>query len=394
MTQQSPGGASLQLQAIEILASTTALERVREQIFDVLCRNMPISVTVQGLGDLRHAETVFCRVCDILRSVADEAGADPTNVSIAIDAGLLSPQFLWTRREEVLGPGPLYLLVGSALTRPSTDIDERRRQDQFWLQCWHLRVCPHVRTAFAPMVSSPCPLLPSEVATGVLPPFGLQVPPGSAWVPMQIDVTDYANERGDLSVFALRECLRRSVDYGESMLDETDWPSAAMRHDAWANRRLAISVVGVGDLAKKRGLDPQCFYALKDLGAVLQEVRDAVNNYSRQLATEIEPAPSLHISDSQLQTDWQARWQTALRFAAIRHRNLLAMSPWSLFPSDSAADCRYCDLLPLMAHADVCLFPEPPCLKAWNINEFKHFHHRAWAVLEQKDAQQLFAEQV
>jgi hypothetical protein len=401
MTQKTSGGASLQLQAVATLASNAAVERVREQVFDVLCRDAPISVTVQGFGDLEHAEAVFCQVCNILRSVADEAGSDPASISIAIDAGLLSPQLLWMRREEILGAGPLYLLVGSALTRPSTEADERRRQDQFWLQCWHLRTCSYVRTAFAPLVSSPCPLLSSELAVGVLPPFGLQVPPGSAWVPMQVDVTDYANERGDLSVFALRERLRRSVEYGESMHDEIDWPTAAMRHDAWANRRLAISVTGIGDLARMRGLDPRCFYALKDLAAVLQEVRDTLNNHSRQLAAENEPAPSLKMSDSNygaagaaLPTDWQARWQTALRFAAIRHRNLLALSPWSVFPSDGTADSQYCDLLPLLAHADLCSFPKPPCLQAWNINEFKYFHQRAWAVLEQKDAQQLFAEQV
>ena len=141
------------------------------------------------------------------------------------------------------------------------------------------------------MVSSPCPLLSSEVADGILPGSGLQVPPGSAWVPVEVDVTHYSNDHGDLSVFALRECLRRSVEYGESLHDELDWPTAAMRHDAWLNRRLAISVTGIGDLAKMRGLDPQSFVGLKDMGAVLQEIRETVNNYSRKLATDTEPVP-------------------------------------------------------------------------------------------------------
>jgi hypothetical protein len=92
--------------------------------------------------------------------------------------------------------------------------------------------------------------------------------------------------------------------------------------------------------------------------------------------------------------DWQKRWRKALDFAAIRHRNLLAMSPWSVFPTGEPADSRYSDLLPLLEFADACAFPAPPCLRGWNTNEYKHFHRHAWAVLERRDARQLFAEQV
>jgi hypothetical protein len=269
------------------------------------------------------------------------------------------------------------------------------------LQCWQLRNTGQIRAAFAPLISSPCPLLSSEPALGILPPTGLQVPPGTAWIPMQVNITRFVSDCGDLSVLALCECLQRCVEYGESMHDVAVWPTAAMRHDAWLNRRLAISITGIGDLAKLRGLDPRCFHVLKDLSVVLQEVRDAVNQISRQLASQTEPAPSLDLSDPSrgpsggaVQPDWQARWQQALEFTAVRHRNLLAMSPWSVFPSEGTADSRYCDLLPLLDHVDVCSFPPSPCLQRWNINEFKYFHHRAWAVLEQKDARQLFAEQV
>lgn len=401
MTQETVGGASLQIRAIETLASFAAVERLQQQVFDLLVRHSAVSVTVRGLGAPLYAEAVFGQVCGALESAKRAADAAADSVVLAIDAAVLSPQRLWMRRNEILGPGPLYLLVGSDLTRPSSDPEERRRQDQFWLQCWHLRNGGHVRTALAPMVSSPCPLLSSEYADGILPASGLQVPPGTAWVPVDVNITDYTNERGDLSVFALRECLRRCVEYGESMHDDANWPTAAMRHDGWLNRRLAISVTGIGDLAKMRGLDPQSFVGLKDMQAVLQEIREAVNNHSRTLATETEAVPALKMSDPSrgpsnvvARSDWQSRWQTALRFAAIRHRNLLSISPWAVFPSGAAADSRYCDLLPLLAYADACSFPASPCIRGWNINEFKYFHHRTWAVLEQKDAQQMIAEQV
>jgi hypothetical protein len=401
MTQQTCGETSLRLHALETLASIAAIQHLQEQIYDAFVQRWAVSITVHGLGEPRHAETVFSQVCGVLAAALLAAGAEPGNLAIAIDAGTLSPQLLWMKRSEIIGPGPLYLLIGSDLTRPSSNAELRCRQDQFWLQCWHLRNGGHVRTAFAPMVSSPCPLLSPELADGILPISGLQVPPGSAWITQQVNVTDYATEGGDLSVFALRECLRRSVEYGESMHEDADWPNAHMRHDAWLNRRLSIAVTGLGDLAKMRGLDPQSFVGRKELDAVLRLVRETVNNHSRQLAAEAGPVPSLRLpdaagdsSDVVTRPDWQSRWQSALRSTAIRHRNLLTMSPWSVFPSANSVDSRYCDLLPLLACADACSFPASPSIQGWNINEFKYFHHRAWAVLEQKDAQQMIAEQV
>jgi hypothetical protein len=392
MRLETSGGASLQLHAVETLATAMAVERLREQIITLLEHGLPVSVTVDDLGS--DPDASFVAVCEALASAATSAGVSPALVCIAIDATLLAPQQAWSKRCELLGPGPLYLLVGNRLTPPSINIAARREQDEFWSQCWQLRHCRHVRIALAPVVSSPCPLLPPENASGILLPSGLQSPPGTAWIQMQLDLTRYADENGEIDECALHDCLRLCIETGESMHDEMDWLTAAMRHDAWLNRRLAISISGIGDLAKLRGLDPRCFATQKDLGSVLQDVRDVVNERSRQLARKTQPAPSLNMVGVYRDADWQARWQNALQLSAMRHRNLLAMSPWAVFPSDVAADSRYADLLPLLQYADACSFPQPPCLRAWNINEFKHFHHRLSAVLEKKDARQLIAEQV
>ena len=392
MRLETPGGASLRVQAIETLASAAASERWLEQTIDVLARGLPLSVTVDSLGT--EAETCFGHICAILKSAVDIARVDSSLVSVAIDASVLVPQRVWLTRCRVLGEGPVYLLVDGSLTPPSAVVDSRQRQEKFWLQCWHLRATRQVRIALAPIISSPCPLLASESARGILPPTGLQIPPDTAWIQMQLNIADHVTTRGEIDSPALHRCLRKCIELGESLHDETDWPTAAMRHDAWLNRRLAISVVGIGDLASLRRLDPGCFHALKELGAVLQDVRDVVDETSRQYATQSQPAPSLAMKDGSRSAAWQARWQTALEFAAMRHRNLLAISPWAMFPSASAADSRYCDLLPLLEYADACSFPSPPCTRGWNINEFKHFHHRTSAVLGSKDARQLIAEQV
>lgn len=394
MQANSQVGASLRLNAVETLSSETASQRVREQLFDVLACGLPVSVTVEGVGEALFAEAVFAKLCVLLGSALEDARAESAKLSIAIDATLMLPQQLWMKRCELLGPGPLYLLLGSSLTPPSADANTRRQQDKFWLQCWHLRHCQYVRLALAPSISSPCPLLASENAVGILPPLGLQVPPGSAWVPMQIDLCDFASASGVIDRHALCDALQRCIDFGERTHDRMNWPTAAMRHDAWLNRRLAITINGIGELAKLRHLDPQRFGTLQNLGDVLQDVREIVNSYSRQLASQTEPAPSLDLSDACHGPAWQARWREALQFAAMRHRNLLAMSPWAVFPAADTTDVRYCDLLPLLEYADVCEFSRAPNIQSWNINKFKHFHHRAWATLERRDARNLFAERI
>jgi len=392
-TELAPG-ASLCVHALETLASSTAAARLHEQIYDLLAREVPVSLTVTGLGAEDFVEQHFAALCELLRSTLAEAGVAPSRLGIVIDASTLAPQQAWGRRSEILGAGPVYLLLDSSLTPPASQHDLRRRQDRFWLQCWQLRNRGLLRTALAPLVSSPCPLLVSEHAPGILPPAGLQVPPGTAWVPLQISLVDFATASGVLDMAALADALRRCMEHGDACHERIEWPTAAMRHDAWLNRRLAICIGGIGDLALRRGYDPTSFRTLQDLACVLQQVREVVNDYSRQLAAQHAPAPSLQLADNGHAPAWAAQWQQALQFAAVRHRNLLAMSPWSLFPSAAAADSRYSDLLPLLEFTDVCAFPEPPCLRQWNINKFKHFHHRLWAVLEQKDARKLFAESI
>ena len=400
------GGASIHLHAANVLLNHTAAECFHRQVYDLLVRHLQVSVTIDGLvidglGKSHEAKALFARACEVLQSAVSDACAHSASVSVAVDADQFSPQFSWSVRRKVLGPGPVYLLLGSSLMRPSGNEAVRQQQDCFWRQCWKLRNNRLVRTAFAPQVMSPCPLLSSEVARGVSPISGLQVPVGTAWIPMQANLAKFANGCGELNEPALREYLQRCVELGESSHDDVDWPTAAMRHDSWLNRRIAITVSGIGDLTKLWSMDPRSFTTLKKLSTLLQQVRGVINDCSRQLALQTEYLPALDLSDPSrgsgcevVQLDWQKRWRKALDFAAIRHRNLLAMSPWSVFPAGEPADSRYSDLLPLLEFTDACAFPAPPCLRDWNVNEYKHFHRHAWAVLERRDARQQFAEQV
>ena len=69
----------------------------------------------------------------------------------------------------------------------------------------------------------------------------------------------------------------------------------------------------------------------------------------------------------------------------MRHRNLLAISPWGLFPAGDI-DPRYINLLPLLRFADTCAVDILPDMGEWTFAAFKRFHQQAAAVLHQRGA--------
>jgi hypothetical protein len=48
----------------------------------------------------------------------------------------------------------------------------------------------------------------------------------------------------------------------------------------------------------------------------------------------------------------------------------------------------------LLRMADACVFRGRPEITQWNINEFKHFHRRTWALMRQIETDALVAERL
>jgi hypothetical protein len=220
-------------------------------------------------------------------------------------------------------------------------------------------------------------------------------------VPIHVDLARFADACGNINEPALEYALHCSVDSGDLLHDLMEWPTALMRDDSWLNRRLAIVVTGLGDLALRRRLDPQKFHSLKNLDQLLHWVQQTLHSRSQQIARQSSHVPALDRNDpahslpgGNVCDDWRIRWRRAVDQGAVRNRNLLVLSPWSVFPANSPPDMRYADLLPLVAHGDACTFARSATLSHWNINEFKSFHQRAWAALHQRDHAALIAERV
>lgn len=273
--------------------------------------------------------------------------------------------------------------------------------DRFWGALWELRTAPGVNTAFGERVMSQCPLLSAERGRAIVSPIGLQAPADSAWVCMGIDLARFLRHDGVIDAPVLKRCLETCVDVGEALHDTLAWPTADMQHDAWLNRRLAIVFSGFGDLLRMKAMAPADHQSLRYLNQLLLWLRMNAQSRSRAIAMHAEPLPAISLSDpshalprGSVREDWRRRWREAVRATLVRHRNLVVISPWSLFPGDGRADYEYAELLPLLRHSDACAFNRNVSIDHWNFNQFKRFHQRARAVLKQRVATSQIAEHV
>jgi hypothetical protein len=383
-------GIALTADVSRILASEPLCARLSGQLADLLGRELPVSLLLTGLGDGEYAALEFETLCQALADALDTPGVHSTALEITLPGQTPDPAVAWRIRRDILGEGPLNIVCD----------EQCMSAKNFWLQLWALREEAHVRGAFWPLVASPCPLLMSEHANNILPESGLQAPSESAWVSASLRLTQYTDARGELDDEALVAALENVLLKAESVHVSGRWPTAAMQHDAWMNRRLAIRVDGLGDYAKRLGLQPGRHETLQKLRQVLLQIRHVLRQQSRQLAktTGVLPAIDQHNPARKLTAGpdrdrWEMRWLRAVERSATAHRNLLVLSPWALFPRGSA-DLRWMDLLPLLRMADACVFRDRPDVTQWNINEFKHFHRRTWALMRQIEADALVAERL
>jgi hypothetical protein len=374
-------GVSLAVDASTIVESSAAASCFRRQLFDLAAAGLELSVAIDSSSpDAMHdAEYEF--VLKLCGRAMQDAGAPTRRLAVVTDAAAVKPQVAWALRRRHLGIGPLFVRLAQQPMREST-----------WQQLWELRTEPCVGVLCTPFVTSPCRLLPVEQATCLIPGASVQGPAGSAWVEVVIDVADIAAEDGRIDGTRLDTTIGDAVVEGEQLHSTSRWPTARLRHDAWLNRRLAIEIRGIGSLVHCRGLDPESFGALSEMKRLLRRVRDCAVARSHQIAATAGHVPALEqanlanfLPGGRLRNDWAKRWRLAVEATAVRHRNLLAMSPWSLFPP-GRADLRYVNLLPLLRYADTCCAAATPEVDHWKFNEFRGFHQQAAAVLQQRTA--------
>jgi len=266
-----------------------------------------------------------------------------------------------------------------------------------WQRVWAMRDLLPVGALLPTGVSSPCPLLPNEAASGVLVSTLTPVPDNSAWVPLEIDLKRYLCPKGGVKRALLDEALSDAVIAGERGHDEARWAGSAQHYDSCTNRRLAILVRGWGDVVARSNADPESLDALRKVLDLAQHVATTLAAASRAIADTSGYCPALDIAGARVLqhgAEMNARWRRAVGDNAIRHRNLLSLSPWDVFPQQEPADFRYTNLLPLLKCANSVSFHREVDISHWNVKEFKGFYERVSAILRRSSELPMIAKQV
>lgn len=266
-----------------------------------------------------------------------------------------------------------------------------------WRHLWEMRDFMPIGVLRPAVVSSSCPLLEDESADGILAGSGTLVPGSSAWAETEIDLLRYVHPDGTLRMTLLDAALRNAVQRAERRHDASDWPNEVTANDSHLNRRLSIFVRGWGDLVALRGGNPASLTVLAALRKLAAHVCGVLAAASKAMAQEKGYCPAIDVAGArvlQCGEEMNARWRSAVGASALRHRNLLTLSPWDVFPRDRPADPDCANLLPLLRFADTVSLRRDADIAHWNVNEFKSFHERVAALLRRSSEQNLIAKRV
>ncbi len=378
----SAGGAAISLSVRNMSVSQSRMARETERVRRLLTLGMPVTVRVGDAGE--RGEARMERILRRLHRATDGHCIDRRRLSLAVAERDLAPPAFLLESRSWLGDGPRYLLVDGALTTAGAGLWSKLYRQRSWRR--------GLRPVVAGAVHSSCPLLSDETGDVPLSRLRLLAPPGSAWLPLAVNACRFCDRRGAMRDAVLHAALDSGLALADELFDCLEWPERAQRRDAYLNRRIVFVLQGLGDLVKLRRVDPASMACLRDLDRLVAGVHARLWQASRQLAARRGLLPSLAerdparaLADGEQRRRWQSRWRAALESAAVRHRNLLALSPYALLPSNGAADGDWLDLLPLLAHADVVSFAGGFSFAGWTIGDYKAFHRRAAAVIRRRN---------
>jgi len=359
-----------------------------------ICRltgaGIPINLLLQDFPGEGSGIDSWQRFCELVRSALQCAGLSSRQVGLCIHSHQMPLEAYCLIADVVLGRGPRYVFLDSLQMQPHASPELQQRAEANWLFLWRQRNADRpVMPAYGGIVRSACPLLADEVAAAVLPGRGLQCPLDSAWIPITLRITDFATASGRIRWQRLRSAISNVLLLVEQMFDQLAWYSPGQRSDAQQNRRLAFEITKIGDLVHRRGEDPTSLECLERLATTIGRIRGELREQSARLAAESGAIPALveddHVdqwSAGHHRDSWNRHWHEAVRRSAVRHRNLLVISPYSVVPAGVASAPVFSDLLPVIGLADAWTFAEPADFRGWDVAQFRHFHCMARATIQ------------
>lgn len=359
-------------------------QRIRRLLFE----RSAVTLTLQDVG--RHTPRELESVLRLLHRASSAPCIDRQWFGLVLPGRELPlPAYLLMSRIW-LGSGPRYaMLVDDPARSPSPGEGGALLSSLYQQRCRARSLSP----VFATGLRSRCALLPDETGPGICTPLALVGPPNSAWLPIRFNLCRFADRFGAIREAELHAALRRALRIADAVFDHLYWPDTHQRHDARENRRIAFIPEGIGDLVLLQRADPAGLACQRALDRLLAGVHACLWDESQCLASSrgILPAlaardPLQHLTKDGMQSRWRLRWQQALARSAVRHRNLLALSPYALLPRNQAHDAGFTDLLPLLAYADTLCFAGRRSFAGWRIDEFRAFYQRAQAVMRRRNS--------
>lgn len=392
-------GADLQVWPGRLAQSEMATEHLVHRVAALIADRVPVTLSLRELGPGDSGMEILQSFCSRLRNAL---GADRillSRIGLSLHSHQIPLQAYFLISRTLLGCGPRYVILDSLQMQHHDQIRVQEETDRNWSFLWRQRNAEaSLIPAYGAVVRAGCPLLGDEAAEAVLPLHSIQVPAGSAWLPVALHLPRFADDTGKIDWQLMQSALEGCIDYGDQLLDVISWPTACQRSDAWLNRRLCLLLTGIGDLVRIRGMDPVELKCLQWIDETVLRIRKTLWDRSHIAAGQngLLPAlersdPSGGLCDHSHRRNWQRRWRAALANSAVRHRNLLVMSPYSVLPAGGNDQPAFTDLLPVLTHADAFAFAGKPPLEGWNAGHFKKFHIRAWAVMQRRNARALIA---
>ena len=383
-------GVAERVSVRDTLENTEAQKLFLRRICSLIGSGIPVNLMPQDFPAARGGVDSWQRFCEVIRAALSRAGLSARQVGLCIHSHQMPMEAYCLIADVVLGRGPRYVFLDSLQMLPHGNPEVEQCADANWSFLWRNRNADRpVMPAYGGIVRSACPLLADEVAAAVLPGRGLHCPLDSAWLPVILPITDFATASGRVRWRRLRSAIRDVLLIVEQMFDQLDWHSPGQRSDALQNRRLAFEVTRIGDLVYSRGDDPTSLECLQRLASTISRIRTELRRQSARIAADSGVIPALveanHVEEwsaGPQRDSWSQHWEDALRRSAMRHRNLLVISPYAVIPTGVASNPGFSDLLPAIGLADAWTFAGPPDFGGWTAAQFRHFHRRARAIMQ------------
>jgi len=386
---QPPHGAAEVVSVQAALGKGAQADKLQHRLL-AAGRRAPLSLHPVDLPNGVAGVSAWERFCAWLLQASTRRGISLHGLATCVHSHRLPLEDFHKVTDSAFGRGPRFVLLDGLQMQSKANERIAAMSAANWIYLWRARASSRpVLPVYGGFVRSTCPLLSDEAAVTVLPTSGLLVPAHSAWFTVQLDIAALADASGELDFAVLKRVLRDTLAEADRRISRARWPGRRRQADACLNRRVALVVTGVGDLVIRRHDNPGALACLKSMQALIETIRDTLRGTTADLARRLGEVPALSHAcppgdwflGSHHQA-WQARFEAARLEATVRHRNLLAMSPYTVLPASCRPTPGFMDMLPLLALADAWTFAGAPRISSWNVKQFKHFHRRARAIIQ------------